>query len=89
LLFPVFRLQPTNESCLFLLIPSSEYKNIYRNSSIYTYKHIHAAVSNRKQKMEAQAIFLNLFTVCSSCKRNLCFVRLLMRNKYKLSVLTD
>ncbi len=29
---------------------------------------IYAAVSNLKQKMEARAIFLYPFTVCSSCK---------------------
>ncbi len=32
---------------------------------------VYAAISNRKRKTEAQAIFLNLFTICSSCKRKL------------------
>ncbi len=30
---------------------------------------MYAGVSNRNWKTEVQAIFLNLFTVCSSCKR--------------------
>jgi hypothetical protein len=29
---------------------------------------VHAAVSNGKRKMEAQVIFLYLFTICSLCK---------------------
>ncbi len=35
------------------------------------YEYIYPAISNEKCKMEAQAIFLNPFTVCSSCKRKL------------------
>jgi hypothetical protein len=34
---------------------------------------------NRKQKMEAQEIFLNPFTVCHCANRGLSFVRLVMR----------
>ncbi len=35
---------------------------------MYIYIKIYAVVSNRKRKTEAQVIFLNIFTVCSSCK---------------------
>ncbi len=31
--------------------------------------YIYAAVSNGKRKMEAQLIFLNKFSICSSCKQ--------------------
>jgi hypothetical protein len=31
--------------------------------------HTYTQISNAKQKTESQAIFLNPFTVCSSCKR--------------------
>jgi hypothetical protein len=44
----------------------------YIHISLYIYSifiYIHAAVSNGKQKMEAQVIFLILFTICSSYKR--------------------
>jgi hypothetical protein len=37
--------------------------------------------SNRKRKTEAQAIFLNSLTICSSCKRKLSFVRLLTKKQ--------
>jgi hypothetical protein len=75
----VFHLQQTNRSYVFLLIPfswyiyvywnGSIYQNIYRYIYIYEYLYIYAAVSNEKGKTEAPAIFHNLFTVCSSCKR--------------------
>ncbi len=35
---------------------------------IYIYIYTYATVSNRKWKTEVQAISLNLYTVCSSCK---------------------
>jgi hypothetical protein len=48
------------------------YMFIYVSISIYLYlciyMYIYAAVSHGKRKMEAQAIFLNPFTACSSCK---------------------
>jgi hypothetical protein len=57
----VFRLQQTNESCHFLLLPLSMYTVYTENGAIY----IHAIISKGKQKMEAHPMFLNLFTVCS------------------------
>ncbi len=63
-------LQQTNGSCYFLLVP---------DSTVYICCHF-------KRKTEAQAIFLSLFTVCSSSNGNLFFVCLLQRNKQKLSV---
>jgi hypothetical protein len=39
------------------------------NGDIETWRHGDMVTSNRKQKTEAQAIFPNLFTICSSCKQ--------------------
>jgi hypothetical protein len=76
-----FRLQQTNgslpflfsicskqtEGCHFLLVPvSGKWNNIYIIEDIYTYAYIYCRF---KWKMEAQAFFLNWFTICSSCKQ--------------------
>ncbi len=45
------------------------YISIYRYILIYIYTY--AAVSNGKQKMKAQTIFFNPFTICSSYKQKL------------------
>jgi hypothetical protein len=46
--------------------------HVYIHIHIHVDKHIHlcmyASISNGKQKTEAQAIFLNPFTICSSAK---------------------
>jgi hypothetical protein len=47
----------------------------------YNYIYIYVAVSNGKWKTEAQAIFLNPFTVCSSCIGKLSFVRLFAKKQ--------
>jgi hypothetical protein len=36
---------------------------------LYFYLYLYAAVSTGKRKTEAQETFLNLLTVCSSCKQ--------------------
>jgi hypothetical protein len=47
---------------------------------------MYAAVSDGKQKTEAQAIFLNLFTVCLLCwQMFVVFLFVLWRDKQKLS----
>jgi hypothetical protein len=67
---------PFSISSIFLIY-TYEYIDIETgafNRYIYIRKtelYIYAAVSKRKQKTEAQAIFLNPFTVCSFRKRNL------------------
>jgi hypothetical protein len=52
---------------IYIYIYIHIYIHIYTYLQIYIL-YIFAAVSNGKRNMEAQAIFLNLFTVCSSCK---------------------
>ncbi len=42
---------------------------MYMDMYMYIYKYIYAAVSNGKQKNRSPVIFLNPFTVCSSCRR--------------------
>jgi hypothetical protein len=61
----VFRLQQTNGSCRFLLVPFSVCPYIRKQNYIYLY----AAASNGRLKVEAQAIFLKLLTTDSSCKK--------------------
>jgi hypothetical protein len=56
----LFCLQQTNGSCRFLLIPFSV--------CVYVYVCLYGAISKGKGKTEAQAIFLNLFIICSLCK---------------------
>jgi hypothetical protein len=41
----------------------------YIYSENRTIMYIYAAILNRKWKTEAQMIFLNHFTICSSCKQ--------------------
>jgi hypothetical protein len=71
-----YRLQ---QSCRFPLVPFP-FRMLKRQ---HTY--IYAAVANEKWKREAQAIFLDPFTVCSSCKRE-SVVCSFVRKKRKLSV---
>jgi hypothetical protein len=56
---------------------------------IETAAYIFAAVSNRKQVTEAHAIFLNQFTVCSSCKCKFLFVRLLTKEQTEFILLQN
>ncbi len=73
----VFHLQPTNGSRCFPLVPFSGcIYCIYSETAAYIYVDIYldiymlfSAVSNGKRKTEAETIFLNPFTRCSSCKR--------------------
>jgi hypothetical protein len=60
----VFRLQQTNGSCRFPLVLFIFVFIFTENRTLYLY----ATVSSGKRKIEAKAIFLNLFTVYSSCK---------------------
>ncbi len=56
------------QKLLFLLVLLSIY-TVYQNS-LYIYLYIYLLpISNFKQEMKIQAIFLNPFTVYSSCKR--------------------
>jgi hypothetical protein len=74
----IFRSQQRNASNSFPRVPFSIDIHILKNYFQYTfniyifgqqnYTYIYATVLNRKQKMEAQAVFLYLFIVCSSCK---------------------
>jgi hypothetical protein len=59
----VFRLQQTNGSCRFPLVLFYIYI-FTENRTLYLY----ATVSSGKGKIEAKAVFLNPFTVYSSCK---------------------
>jgi hypothetical protein len=61
----VLRLQQTNGSCCFPLVPIFVYIYMMKQQHIHIYTH---AFLNRKRKKEAQTIFLNPFTVCSPCK---------------------
>ncbi len=66
---------------IFIYICTSMYV-----STVYQYVYIctvYAAVSNWKQKV--QAIFLNLFTVCSLCKRKFVICRLSICSQRKQS----
>ncbi len=55
------------EVCRFRFLFAAKQKLWFAVFSINTY--VYTAVSNGKRKTEAQAIFINSFTVCSSCKR--------------------
>jgi hypothetical protein len=86
----VFRMQQTNRSCHFLLVPlpfvvfrnhgDGDMENgdmmTQRLGVIKTGKH-----GDGKLKIEAQVILLHPFTVCSSCKRKLVFAQLLMKKQ--------
>ncbi len=42
---------------------------------------IYVAVSNRKWKRKPRKIFIDVFTICSSCSLKLSFVRLLTKKQ--------
>ncbi len=71
----VFSFQQTNRNCRFLLVPLFVCVGVLGCVCVcvylclYLYFYLYAAISNGKQKTEAQTIFLNPFTVCSSWKR--------------------
>ncbi len=58
------------------------------NTYLYKYIYIYVYIRSRfKRKTEAQAIFLNPFTVCSSCQRKFCRLSVCWRwNKRELSI---
>ncbi len=74
----VFRLQQTKKSCRFLLVPFTEYLYIFCRFNIYIYIYLYENRTDGKRQllyvcciweMEAQVVFLNPFSICSSCKR--------------------
>ncbi len=82
----VFRLQKqTNGSLPFSF---SVYIYVYIYIYIYIYKYIYIYIRCRFiRKRKDRAIFLNPFTVCSSCKRQFVVLSIcLRRNKRKLPV---
>ncbi len=87
-----FRQEQTNGKCRFQFFPffvcvgMCVFMYVYIYKYIYLYSHLnfYAAVSNVKRKMKAQAIFLNPFTVCSSCKRKLVFFRSLTKKQMEV-----
>jgi hypothetical protein len=87
-----FRQEQTNGKCRFQFFPffvcvgMCVFMYVYIYKYIYLYSHLnfYATVSNVKRKMKAQAIFLNPFTVCSSCKRKLVFFRSLTKKQMEV-----
>jgi hypothetical protein len=82
----VFGLQKTKRSCHFPYIYDAILIYVYRYIHIHAENYIYDAVSNRKRKLEAQAIFLNincLFIVQTEvCCLSVCW----RRNKCKLPI---
>jgi hypothetical protein len=70
LMFSVSVCSKQMEVCRFCF-PFAENKRellFYVSSVLHIFTYIYAAISNEKRRMDVQPIFLNLFTVCSSCR---------------------